>query len=46
MFVGRYFSKVYFTDDYFPDSNGGVVGDTSAPLVGMMKNPGTLLGRR
>lgn len=45
MFLGRYFSKVYFTDDYFPDSNGGVVGDSANHIAGMVFNHGTLMGR-
>lgn len=45
MFTHVYFTKYYFSDDYFPDSNFGVVGDDVPHIVGMLVNPGTLMGR-
>lgn len=46
MFLGRYFAKVYFSDDYFADSNAGVVGEAdTVHIVGMTMNPGTMMGR-
>lgn len=47
MFAARFFPKTYFVGTYFPPAGDIVLTeDESAPLVGMVFNFGTMMGRR
>lgn len=48
MFTGSYFAKTFFAGRYFEPSGAGPggAGTPETHTVGMMKNPGTLMGRR
>jgi hypothetical protein len=47
MFPGAYFAKTMFTGFYFAPNDGGSFSeDAAAPLVGMVFNIGTMMGRR
>jgi len=48
MFARRFFAAAYFAPTYFPPTDGGTppVVDENVPLVGMLVNMGTMMGRR